>query len=81
MCLFLQILHHLFSLKNFLFCKSFLENHKYSIQQQFKSPILQKNFRTNLCNSKKTEAISKKGSKIVMKNVIRTRISKCTAVS
>jgi hypothetical protein len=62
------MLQHFFAQQKFLFFgKNFHENHKYSIQQQFKSPILQKFSRKNLCDSKKTEGISKKGSNIVMK--------------
>jgi hypothetical protein len=78
-CLLSQILH-LFSLKKIFFCKNFHEHHKYSIQRQFKSPILQ-NFQNKNCVIATKQAISKKGSKIFMKNVKRARISKCTAVS
>jgi hypothetical protein len=63
MWLFSQILH-LFSLKKkYFFCENFHENRKYSIQRQFKSPILQKFSNKNCVIAIKQKQFRKKVQK------------------
>jgi hypothetical protein len=76
MCLFLQILH-LSSLKNYFFCKIFRKIINTIFNGYLNCQFPQKTY----VIANKQKQFRKKVQKIVMKNIIRMRISKCTAVS